>query len=159
MDAEAVNPVRAGRPLDHETFVRLCRSRDFLAESFRGAITLDAASRVACLSPWHFHRLFARAFGRTPHEFVAGRRIEEAKRLLASGGRSVTEVCFEVGYSSLGSFSLRFRSQVGCPPSEYRRVFAGCRWPMPLIPACYAWFLGLNESQDSRSCSRPRRLS
>src|SRR5712672_4400846 len=93
-----------------ETFRRLCRARDLLAAGYQSQIFLDAAAREACLSPFHFHRLFHATFGETPHDFLTRRRMERARHLLASGEMTVTEVCVEVGYSSLGSFSSKFQS-------------------------------------------------
>ena len=80
----------------------------------------DVAAR-ANLSPYHFLRVYKRAYGETPHEFLTRLRIERAKTLLARGSHNVTEACFEVGFSSLGSFSMLFSRQVGISPSEYRR--------------------------------------
>jgi AraC-like DNA-binding protein len=103
---------------------------------------LDAAAREACLSPFHFHRLFRSTFGETPHNFLTRRRMDRARHLLASGEMSVTEVCFDIGYSSLGSFSTKFQSLVGVPPTQYqrevRRVFGYRRpWNIVLVPVCY----------------------
>ncbi|HEV8631281.1 MAG TPA: helix-turn-helix transcriptional regulator [Thermoanaerobaculia bacterium] len=136
-------PSRAERLplLDHATFARLCRGRDFLAAELAESPRLAAAAAQACLSPFHFHRLFVRAFGETPLAFVTRRRMERAKELLA-GGAAVTDACFAVGYGSLGTFSSRFRELVGCPPSEYRRhgrllvQVPGLWLPRP-IPACF----------------------
>jgi AraC-like DNA-binding protein len=128
--------------LHDETFRRLCRARDLLAAQYQDKLSLEQAAREACLSPFHFHRLFTSAFGETPHEFMTQRRLALAKRLLASGEMTVTEVCFEVGYASLGSFSHKFRAIAGRSPIEYqrevRRVF-GYRtpWHIVFLPACY----------------------
>jgi AraC-like DNA-binding protein len=132
----------APRLLHDETFRRLCRARDLLASAYRSPVSLNQAAREACLSPFHFHRLFRATFGETPHDFLTNLRMERARRLLASGGMTVTEVCLEVGYSSLGSFSTKFQSLVGRPPSEYqravRRVFGYSRpWNIILVPVCY----------------------
>ncbi len=131
--------------LDHDTFVRLCRSRDVLAAVFREHITLDEAAQYAHLSPFHYHRLFRHAFGQTPHEFLTQLRIDEAKRLLAQENESVTEICFGIGYSSLGTFSSRFRALAGLSPSEYRRE--ACRvygspklWRIQFVPGCFVQF-------------------
>jgi AraC-like DNA-binding protein len=125
-----------------ETFRRLCRARDLLAAQYQSQVLLDTAAREACLSPFHFHRLFRSTFGETPHDFLTRRRMDRARHLLASGEMTVTEVCFEIGYSSLGSFSTKFHSLVGVPPTQYqrqvRRVFGFQRpWKIMLIPACY----------------------
>ncbi len=136
-------PQRIVVPLLHdETFRRLCRSRDLLAASYDAQISLDSAAREACLSSFHFHRLFTSAFGETPHEYLTRLRMEHAKRLLALGEMSVTEICMEIGYSSLGSFSHKFRSMAGRTPREYqrevRRVF-GYRapWHIVFTPFCF----------------------
>lgn len=128
--------------LHDETFRRLCRARDLLGTEYQSKLSLEQAAREACLSPFHFHRLFTSAFGATPHEFITQRRFALARRLLAAGQMSVTEVCFEVGYSSLGSFSQKFHALAGRSPSEYqreiRKVF-GFRtpWHIVFLPACY----------------------
>ncbi|HXA85134.1 MAG TPA: AraC family transcriptional regulator [Candidatus Dormibacteraeota bacterium] len=128
--------------VNDETFRRLCRARDLLAAGYQSQIFLDAAAREACLSLFHFHRLFHSTFGETPHDFLTRRRMERARHLLASGDMTVTEVCLEVGYSSLGSFSSKFQSIVGVPPTHYqrqiRRVFGFQKpWKIMLVPACY----------------------
>jgi AraC-like DNA-binding protein len=137
------------RLYDATTFARLCRARDFLGASYRERLTLEDGAKQACLSPFHFSRLFARAFGETPHEFVTRLRIETAKRLLLAGNHSVTDICFDVGYESLGSFSTKFRSLTGLSPSAFRRQarisFGGIAghspvWPLYYIPACYKRF-------------------
>ena len=130
------------RLLQDDTFRRLCRARDLLAAEYQSSISLQQAASEACLSPFHFHRLFRATFGETPHDFLTARRMDRARRLLASGEMTVTEVCFDVGYSSLGSFSTKFQSHVGRPPTQYqrevRRVFGYAKpWNIVLIPACY----------------------
>ena len=138
---------RKVRLFDATTFQRLCRARDYLGDSYRERVTLEKAASQACLSPFHFNRMFALVFGETPHEFVTRMRVEEAKRLLLAENHSVTDICFEVGYESLGSFSARFRSLTGFAPSEFRRqariAFGGfaAHWPLYYIPACFQHFL------------------
>ncbi len=128
--------------IEDETFRRLCRSRDFLAASLDQRVALVDAAGEACLSPFHYHRMFARAFGETPHDFLTRMRIDLAKQMLARDNHSVTEVCLAAGYESLGSFSTRFRSLVGYPPSEYRRALRRI-FPVPalaqyrFIPSCF----------------------
>ena len=135
-------PHRLGPALDDELFRRLCRSRDYLAAHNEEPLRLADAAREACLSPFHYHRLFVRTFGETPHEFVTKLRIDRAKRLLARERLPVTDVCFAVGYESLGSFSTRFRSIVGYSPSVYQREIRRI-FPVPalavhrFIPNCY----------------------
>ena len=137
---------RSIRLYDAQTFARFCRARDYLGAYYRDRITLEESARQAALSPFYFSRLFAQAFGETPHEFVTRMRIEEAKKLLLREDRRVTDICFGVGYESLGSFSLRFRSLTGFSPAgfrrEARRTFGGlaAHWPLCYIPACYQRF-------------------
>jgi AraC-like DNA-binding protein len=137
---------------DPETFRRLCRARDFLASAYTDRITLERAAREACLSPFHFQRLFRRTFGETPQEFLTRRRMDAAKDLLADGA-PVTDVCMTVGYSSMGTFSSRFAALVGEPPSVYRRNVR--RWIAPLggwriyrVPTCFVRFWLGGKPQD-----------
>ncbi|WP_271216331.1 helix-turn-helix transcriptional regulator [Streptosporangium carneum] len=83
-------------------------------------LDVSALARVALMSPGHFSRSFRAAFGETPYSYLMTRRIERAKALLRRGDLTVTEVCFEVGCTSLGSFSSRFTELVGESPSSYR---------------------------------------
>src|SRR5580704_14769733 len=137
---------RKPRLYDGVTFARLCRARDYLGDCYRERVTLENAAKQACLSPFHFNRVFAQAFGETPHEFVTRMRIEEAKRMLLAENQSVTDICFDLGYESLGSFSTRFRSLTGLSPAAFRRearvAFGGfaSHWPLYYIPACYRPF-------------------
>ena len=133
--------------LDDVTFRRLARARDLAGANFREQVRLADLANEACLSPFHFQRQFAVAFGETPHEFVTRLRIEHAKQALATAHQSVTEICFDSGYSSLGSFSTKFQSMVGQSPSEYRRnlrsVFAIPGWAWTLyVPNCFMSFYG-----------------
>ncbi len=104
-----------------QTYRSLAHARDFMRHAYRRQINLQDISAQANLSPYHFLRVHKLAFQETPHEFVTRLRIERAKTLLARGSHNVTEACFEVGFSSLGSFSTLFTQRVGLSPSEYRR--------------------------------------
>jgi AraC-like DNA-binding protein len=107
--------------LRHEGFRRLCRARDLLRETNHPSPTIEQLAREVRISPFHFIRQFEAVFGVTPHQFRIASRIELAKALLARGEHSVTDVCMEVGFSSLGSFSTLFAQRVGETPSAYRR--------------------------------------
>ncbi|MFI6480370.1 helix-turn-helix transcriptional regulator [Nonomuraea sp. NPDC050663] len=98
-------------------------------------LDVPALARVALMSPGHFSRSFRAAFGETPYSYLMTRRIERAKALLRRGDLSVTEVCFEVGCTSLGTFSTRFTELVGESPSAYR---ARDHEDGAAIPACVA---------------------
>src|SRR6266705_26468 len=147
---------RGVRLYDPATLARLCRARDWLADRFHERVSLADAACQAHLSPFYFNRLFTEVFGETPHEFVTRLRIARAKRLLLSDHVSVTDICFDVGYESLGSFSTRFHSLTGLSPAafrrEARRVFGFRRWRLFYVPACYQYFyMGAERPQESRS--------
>jgi AraC-like DNA-binding protein len=124
--------------VDHATFVLLANSRDWLAANSGRRITLPEAAAQAGFSPFHYQRLFLRAFRETPHEFLTRIRLERAKRILRTGIDPITEICFEVGYASLGSFSSLFCRREGVPPTEFRRVFSTPGlWALKCTPACF----------------------
>ncbi len=103
----------------------LRRVRDRMDRDYALPLDVEALAREAHMSAGHFSREFRRAYGETPYGYLMTRRIERAMALLRRGDLSVTEVCFEVGCSSLGTFSTRFTELVGVPPSTYRRDAAG----------------------------------
>lgn len=103
-----------------EDLVRLRQARDFMDREYASPLDVPALARVALMSPGHFSRSFRAAFGETPYGYLMTRRIERAKALLRRGDLSVTDVCFAVGCTSLGSFSSRFTDLVGESPSSYR---------------------------------------
>ncbi len=125
-----------------QTYKDLTRARDFMRHAYQRPINLPDISAQANLSPYHFLRVYKQTFQETPHEFLTRLRIEKAKTLLAKGSYNVTEACFEVGFSSLGSFSTLFSQRVGLAPSEYRRQVRSSvmvpRVVRPLfVPACF----------------------
>ena len=107
--------------LRHEGFRRLCRARDLLQRCDDRSPTIDELARELKISPFHFIRQFEAVFGVTPHQFRIQARLDRARSLLAAGQQSVTDVCMEVGFSSLGSFSTLFTRRFGETPSAYRR--------------------------------------
>src|ERR687898_3331773 len=131
-----------------QTHRDLREARDFMRHAYGRPVSLPDIAAHANLSPHHFQRVYKRAYGETPHEFLTRLRIERAKTLLARGSHNVTEACFEVGFSSLGSFSALFNQRVGLSPSEYRRharsSVAVPRTVRPLfVPECFfAMFYG-----------------
>jgi len=124
--------------LHQDTVIRLLRARDAIHARYPEPLSLAQLAREAALSPFHFLRLFRAAFGRTPHQYLTQVRLEAAKRLLLDDA-PVTDVCFEVGFQSLGSFSALFARRVGAPPSAFRRrIHAWPYGPQRLyIPNCY----------------------
>jgi AraC-like DNA-binding protein len=108
-----------------ENLRRLLRARDYMESSLGEPLTLEEIARESCLSPYHFHRLFRRLFGETPHAYVRRRRLERARDLLIRGRLTVTEICFETGFRSPGSFGNLFRSRYGIAPLQFRRASRG----------------------------------
>jgi AraC-like DNA-binding protein len=133
------------RAPDH-ALVQLRRARDHADRHFAEPLDLEQLASVAALSKFHFHRLFTATYGRTPAEHLAERRIERAQDLLRATNLTVTEVCFAVGYSSLGSFSSRFTRIVGETPSAYQRRYGR---DAPRIPGCHLFMSGVIE----RNCA------
>jgi AraC-like DNA-binding protein len=113
----------------------LRRVRDRIDRDYAEPLDVDALARSANMSAGHLSRQFRLAYGESPYSYLMTRRIERAMALLRRGDLSVTEVCFEVGCASLGTFSTRFTELVGMPPSVYRmraaRATAG-------LPSCVA---------------------
>lgn len=118
-----------------DALVALRRARDLMDRRYAEPLDLDSVAAAAGYSRYHFVRAFRAAYGQPPGRYLSQRRVERAKELLRSVNLSVTEVCFLVGFSSLGSFSTRFKELVGVPPSEYQRD-ARAAGPPP-IPGCY----------------------
>ena len=102
----------------------LRRVRDRIDREYAQPLDVEALARGAHMSAGHLSREFRRAYGESPYSYLMTRRIERAMALLRRGDLSVTEVCFAVGCSSLGTFSTRFTELVGVPPSVYRRQAA-----------------------------------
>jgi AraC-like DNA-binding protein len=114
---------------------RLRRVRDRIDRDYAQPLNVEALARDAGMSAGHLSRQFRLAYGESPYSYLMTRRIERAMALLRRGDLSVTEVCFEVGCASLGTFSTRFTELVGVPPSTYRREAAG---ETAGIPSCVA---------------------
>jgi AraC-like DNA-binding protein len=110
---------------------RLRRVRDRIDRDYTQPLDVEALARGVHMSAGHLSREFRRAYGESPYSYLMTRRIERAMALLRRGDLSVTEVCFAVGCSSLGTFSTRFTELVGMPPSAYRRHAADATAGMP----------------------------
>ena len=122
--------------------MHLRRARDHADRNFAEPLDLAQLAAVATISKWHFHRLFTATYGSTPAAYLSQRRVERAQDLLRSTNLTVTEVCHAVGFTSLGSFSSRFRELVGESPTAYQRRYAS---GAPRIPGCYVFMLGLAD--------------
>jgi len=121
----------------------LRRAKDAADRDYAEPLDLDALAAAAHVSRYHFARTFAATYGEPPMRYLTRRRIERAQDLLRSANLSVTEVCVLVGFSSLGSFSSRFRELVGESPSEYRARWAAAGGPH--IPGCFLFMRGIDR--------------
>jgi transcriptional regulator GlxA family with amidase domain len=115
---------------------RLLRARDAMDRTYAEPLDVAALARIAYVSEAHFIRTFRATFGETPHRYLQRRRVERSMFLLRETDRSVTEICLDVGFSSLGTFSRTFREILGESPSDYRR-----RSDVKAVPICFgmAW--------------------
>src|SRR5438094_8515764 len=113
----------------------LLRAKDLIDARFREPLDVPALARAAHISPAHFSRGFKEAFGETPHRYLLTRRLERAAELLRNTDRSVAEICFTVGLSSVGSFTSSFTRTYGCSPTTYRSSFPPAS-AFALLPAC-----------------------
>jgi len=119
---------------------RMLRARDTMDRAFSQPLDVRAVAQVAHVSPAHFSRQFRATFGESPHRYLQRRRVERAMELLRETDRTVTDICFDVGFNSLGTFSRTFRAVAGESPSAYRARFAEAGRASP-VPACWvmAW--------------------
>ena len=111
---------------------RMLRARDAMDRVYAQPLDVAALARIAHVSPDHFIRTFRATFGETPHRYLQRRRLERAMYLLRATRRSVTDICLDVGFTSLGTFSRTFSAVVGESPSAYR-----LRGAVPDVPACF----------------------
>ena len=126
------------RPLapDVERLAHLRDAKDLMDRAFAESLDVGAIAREAGYSRYHFIRAFCDTYGQTPRDYLSARRVERARELLRTANLTVTEVCFLVGFSSLGSFSTRFKALVGLSPSDYRAREVQRGGPPP-IPGCF----------------------
>lgn len=146
----ALEPRRA----PDDILAHLRRARDYADRNYAAPLRLEDMAAAACLSKYHFLRLFRVTYGLTPMQYVSQRRIERAQDLLRATNLTVTEVCFAVGFSSLGSFSSRFKEMVGETAGEFQRRYAD---GAPHIPGCFIFMWGLAESRARESAIAEKR--
>jgi len=130
----------------------LRRAKDLMDREYDQPLDVAQVAAAAHMSEAHFARAFRREFGEPPGAYLMTRRIGRAKSLLRTTDKPVTEVCLDVGFRSLGSFSARFSEVVGMSPSDYRRTAGG---PQPPVPPCLAraW---LRPSRNGEAQGAPR---
>ncbi|HEY4151231.1 MAG TPA: AraC family transcriptional regulator [Chitinophagaceae bacterium] len=131
-------------------YQRIVSAKRFMDQNFHESINLETVSRQAYLSRFHFHRLFTRIYQRTPHQYITHKRLEKAKELLTHDDKTVMEVCNEVGFESLGSFSTLFKKEIGFAPQYYRNMAwlkkkQAKEQPRAFIPHCFIEMLGLDQ--------------
>jgi AraC-like DNA-binding protein len=137
------------RRVPADLLVHLRRARDHIDRHYAEPLDLARLAAVAGISKYHFQRLFTATYGVSPAAHLSQRRVERAQDLLRATNLTVTEICHAVGFSSLGSFSSRFREIVGETPTEFQR-----RWMAagaPHIPGCFVFMWGLAERRDGRA--------
>jgi AraC-like DNA-binding protein len=134
-------------PEDLANLAHLRRARDLIDREYARPLDVAALARTALMSSAHFSRQFRATYGETPYGYLMTRRIERAKALLRRGDMSVTEVCMEVGCTSLGSFSARFSQLVGETPTAYRARDHGA---LAGVPGCIAKDLTRPSRESSR---------
>lgn len=108
-------------PIAADVYKKIISAKVFIDRHFQEPIDLDCLSREACLSRYHFHRLFTRIYRLTPHQYLTRKRIEQARQWLAGKDLTITEICNDIGFESIGSFSSLFKKENGYAPLNYRR--------------------------------------
>ena len=125
-----------------DVYRKIIAAKLYMDSNFHEGIDLAGISRKACISRFHFHRLFRRIYNKTPHQYLTEKRIGLALELLGGKTLTVTEICSQVGFESMGSFSVLFKREIGFPPSGYRNI----AWlkkqqakesPRSFIPHCF----------------------
>jgi AraC-like DNA-binding protein len=130
------------------------RAKDLADGRYFEPLTVGDLAREAGLSPAHFSREFRRTFGEAPHQYLLTRRLERAAALLRNTDRSVTEICFEVGASSVGSFVTSFRRAHGLTPQAYREAFPPASRHIR-VPDCIARAYGRPRNRTFREAAAP----
>jgi AraC-like DNA-binding protein len=131
-----------------DVYKRIVTAKLYIDDNFHEDIDLHLLSREACLSKFHFHRLFTHIYRRTPHRYLTQKRINQAQLLLADKRLSVTEICNTVGFESIGSFSILFKKQIGSGPQSFRsvalqKIQLAEQQPRSFIPQCFVDTYGL----------------
>jgi AraC-like DNA-binding protein len=130
---------------------RMLRARDAIDRAFAEPLCIPRLARIAHVSEAHFIRTFRATFGETPHRYLQRRRVERAMFLLRVTDQSVTDICFDVGFGSLGTFSRTFSEIVGESPTEFRQ-----RGGMPAVPTCFVMAWTRPSSFGEARPGRPR---
>jgi AraC-like DNA-binding protein len=127
--------------LTTDIYQRIVAAKVYIDDNYQESIDLEQISKQAFLSRFHFHRLFRQVYKRTPHQYLTQKRLDKAKDLL-SENKPVTDVCNEVGFESIGSFSVLFKKEIGFAPQYYRNMaykkkMEQIAQPKKAIPHCF----------------------
>ncbi|MGH2552941.1 MAG: AraC family transcriptional regulator [Chitinophagaceae bacterium] len=127
--------------LTKDIYRRMAAAKIYIDDNYQEPIDLEQISKQAFLSRFHFHRLFRQVYKRTPHQYLTQKRLDKAKDLL-SNNKPVTDVCNEVGFESIGSFSVLFKKEIGFAPQYYRNMaykkkMEQLAQPKKAIPHCF----------------------
>ncbi len=127
-----------------DLYKRIIRAKELIDDCCTEQLDIERIAREAYFSPYHFLRTFKKIYNKTPHRYLTERRIDKAKQLLAKD-TTVTEVCFEIGFESIGSFSTLFNRYVGQSPARYRfeqarKLYLSVNFPEKLVPSCFIAF-------------------
>jgi AraC-like DNA-binding protein len=127
--------------LTNDTYLRIVNAKLYIDENYHEPIDLEQVSKKAFISKFHFHRLFRRIYQKTPLEYITRKRIDKAKELLAEN-KPVTQVCNQVGFESISSFSILFKKEIGFAPQYYRNMaykkkMEQLAQPKKAIPHCF----------------------
>ncbi|MBS1915934.1 MAG: helix-turn-helix transcriptional regulator [Bacteroidetes bacterium] len=126
----------------NEIYKKIVAAKLFIDENFHQPISLAAISKEACISQYHFHRLFSRTYRKTPHQYLTQKRIHLARLLLKENKLTVTEICNHIGFESISSFSSLFKKEIGVAPQSYREhknveKKLAAEQPKAFIPFCF----------------------
>jgi AraC-like DNA-binding protein len=138
-------------PIPADVYKKIVSAKVYIDENFGKPLDLDRLSREACLSRYHFHRLFTRIYQKTPHRYLTEKRIEQARQWLTGKELSITEICNYIGFESIGTFSTLFKKKMGHAPRNYRRLALRKlqltrQQPRSFIPHCFIESCRLDES-------------
>ena len=127
--------------LTTDIYQRIVAAKVYIDKNYHESIGLQIISQQAFLSRFHFHRLFTQVYRHTPHQYLTRKRMDKAKDLLAEN-KPVTEVCYELGFESIGSFSTLFKKEIGFAPQYYRNLAwlkkqQAKEQPKKFIPHCF----------------------
>lgn len=136
-------------PIAADVYKKIVTAKVYIDEHFHESVDLDRLALEACLSRYHFHRLFTRIYQRTPHRYLTRKRIDQAALWLAGKDHTIMEICNHIGFESFGSFSALFKKEIGDSPRHYRKIAwrrqqQAREQPRSFIPHCFIEQFGID---------------